>query len=353
MIALDSQFKTNNFDLLRIFAATQVLFGHTVLHLGIAHPVWWPIVEAFPGVPIFFVISGFLISASLERSRGLRSYARNRILRIYPGLWCCIFVTVLVATSFGFSFTSPSALIWLVSQLIGGIYTPHFLKDFGFGSYNGSLWTIPIELQFYIVLPILYWLIRDAMNQTGRCVVVWAVFVGIAFAASMFFSPLAELNQEPLLQKLFRYSFMPHIYLFLTGVLLQRLQVQHNRWIRGQGIYWMLGYLAFHFLVPYSAGSYVLQMMLLGVASVAVAYTAPTLSRRLLRGNDVSYGVYIYHGLLINVFIEVGLKGRPLYLIALACCTYAMAYLSWIVIEKPSLRSKKSPALAVDFRSAG
>jgi peptidoglycan/LPS O-acetylase OafA/YrhL len=152
----ESEFKTNNFDLLRILAATQVVLVHSAAHLGLGRPAGLSLVEAFPGVPIFFAISGFLISASFERSRDVRSYTRNRMLRIYPGLWCVVLATVLVATLFGFGFLHLRALFWLACQMGGLIYTPGFLRSFGMGSYNGALWSIPIELQFYFLLPFFY-----------------------------------------------------------------------------------------------------------------------------------------------------------------------------------------------------
>ena len=63
------EFNRNNFDLLRIFAATEVMLGHSFGHLQIAEPFGVSIFRNFSGVPIFFVISGYLISASYERSR--------------------------------------------------------------------------------------------------------------------------------------------------------------------------------------------------------------------------------------------------------------------------------------------
>lgn len=104
-------------------------------------------------MPIFFVISGYLISRSFEKGHDLKNYFRNRILRIYPGLWGCLIVTILTATIFGkINFINFSTIPWVLAQIAGIIYTPDILKNYGFGSYNGSLWTISIELQFYILL---------------------------------------------------------------------------------------------------------------------------------------------------------------------------------------------------------
>jgi peptidoglycan/LPS O-acetylase OafA/YrhL len=173
--------KVNNFGLLRILAATQVVLGHSLAHLELARPRWWSLVDAFPGVPIFFAISGFLISASFERSPKVRNYARNRLLRIYPGLWCCILVTTVVAVAFGYAMLTVPGLIWFGSQLVAIIYPPSFLKSFGFGSYNGSLWTIPIELQFYFLLPLLYWATRGTKHRTTMIAATWAVFTVVAW----------------------------------------------------------------------------------------------------------------------------------------------------------------------------
>jgi len=345
-----NEFKVNNFDLLRIFAASQVLVGHSVSHLDIATPPWLiKLIYAFPGVPIFFVISGFLISAAYERSPGLKNYSRNRVLRIYPGLWCCVLATILVAILCGFSFANSQAPLWIISQFAGAIYTPGFLKNFGFGSYNGSLWTIPVELQFYFLLPALYWLTRKGTkDQTSRIWLAWFAFVAMGFAASLMFPPLENPEGEATLQKLIRYSFFPHFFLFISGVLLQRLKAYESKWIAGKGTYWLAAYLAFYYVVPKAPVTYVPTTLLLGIVTVSMAYTMPSISQRILRGNDISYGVYIYHGLMINILVEMGLTGRTEYFVLLAGCTYLAGYVSWIAIERPFLRKKRqtiSPTL--------
>ena len=345
--------KLNNFDLLRIFSASQVMLIHTAWHLSVSMPPWWSLLNAFPGVHIFFVISGFLISASYERSPNLKFYARNRLLRIYPALWCCVFITIPVACLFGMNFINHQAPQWVISQLIGLIYTPHFLKEFGCGSYNGSLWTIPIELQFYFLLPVLYWLFRKANNQMLYLWLIWFFFLFIASILYHTFPPWSERETEPLLQKLIRYSFLPHFYLFLTGVLLQRLEVYKLKYVVEKGLYWLIGYLAFLYLLPSSVATQIIANLLLAVTVVSMAYTKPHLSHNVLKGNDISYGVYIYHGLLINIFIGIGLTNRVGYLLLLSCITYMIGYLSWIGIEKPFLRKKKktiNDLIALDIK---
>jgi peptidoglycan/LPS O-acetylase OafA/YrhL len=167
------------------------------------------------------------------------------------------------------------------------------------------------------------------------------LFTVIALASSLIIAPFAEVDSEPLPQKLYRYTFVPHIYLFLTGVMLQRLQVYRSRWIAGKALYWLVGYFAVVSLVPYSQLVAVFEMLLLALVAMSAAYTLPDLSRRLLRGHDISYGVYIYHGLLLNVLVEFGLIGRGIYILAVTCGAYVAGFVSWIGVERRFLHAKK------------
>lgn len=316
----------------------QVVAGHSAYLLKIETPGWWWLVDSFPGVPIFFAISGYLISASYERSKSLQSYVTNRVLRIFPGLWACVLVTVPVAMYFGFDFFHLAGLLWLVAQFAGLIYTPAFLDDFGFGSYNGSLWTIPIELQFYVLLPVVYLAFARLRRLTQVLIGLWLVFLVLAF---IFRPMLVGPDGEPLNLKLLRYSFIPHFYIFLSGVLLQRLKACEWSLIKGKALMWVPLYVGYMYLAPPSDFKTVVHPLLLALVVVSVAYSAVNLSHTLLRGNDLSYGVYIYHGLLLNIFVELGFMRLPVYgfLVALlACC---LAILSWKFVEKPFLRKKK------------
>ena len=89
--------KTNNFDLIRLAAALQVALTHALGDMGSGERLWLLrlFTELFPGVPIFFFISGFLISKSFEKNPVLREYALNRCLRIYPALVVCFALSVM------------------------------------------------------------------------------------------------------------------------------------------------------------------------------------------------------------------------------------------------------------------
>lgn len=346
-------FHLNNFDLLRILAATQVMVIHSMARLGIPVPGGLKWLEWFPGVPIFFVISGYLVSASFERQKNIARYFKNRFLRIYPGLWVCVGVTVIVTTALGYRPARLLDFIWLPAQLPGFIYTPEFLKHFGAGTYNGALWTIPIELQFYLVLPLVYFAMRRLRMDKQAVPVLLALFIAITLTIS-YTLPGFNTPQESRIDKLIRYTFVSSFYLFLLGIVLQRLQAFRSKLIVGKGLYWIAGYVLLRLALPeeLSPALTVVSYLALGICAVSVAYTVPKASERILHGQDISYGVYIYHGLVINLLIEFGMR-RGLYEIGvIAVTTLGLAALSWKLVEQPFLRKKKHRPEAIKAEAA-
>lgn len=335
-------FHINNFDLLRLVAALQVVLFHTASRFDLSLGSWDSIVNAFPGVPIFFAMSGFLISAAYERSSSIGQYAKNRLLRILPALWICIALTTVVALGFNYELLNLSGLTWFLAQMSGLIYTPRALAEFGFGSYNGALWTIPVELQFYAVLPILYWLLSSGKSTTARLIGITLVFVGIALTHQYYLASLDPALGEPTLVKLIRYSFVPHIYLFLLGVCLQRLKAEQFWLVKGKGIYWLGAYLAGYYLLPDTPATHVLKLMMLGSVVISLAFTQPTLSKKLLGSTDISYGLYIYHGLVHVIFFELLLNTSWNHGAMVLLVTLALAVLSWLTIERPIIKRKRS-----------
>lgn len=302
--AFDSQeqfsFSRNNLDLIRLLAAFQVLLIHAEKHMQL-HLSAMKWLSLFPGVPIFFFISGILIYRSYSKSGSLGDYVRNRVLRIYPALWICTLTSVVML--FGVGYLNGTSLddvhfwYWLIGQVsFVQFYNPNFLPDFGVGVLNGSLWTISIELQFYILTPVVFWLVSNSKTWS---IIVFGFFIGLnAFRDYMPF--------EGIIAKLYGVTFFPWLGMTILG--------------NGINIF-----------------SFVCLAMLI----VKLAYTKPELSRKLLSNNDISYGMYIYHMPVINLFIYWGLIKSIYYLLVVICIVVILAMLSWFIVEKPALAFKR------------
>src|SRR6476659_467052 len=93
--------RDNNFNLIRLVSALSVLIVHSfALATGKLEAI--PLYESLgvhPGdfaVDVFFVTSGFLVSASLDRRKSSAEFIAARLLRIYPGLLVMLGITVLI-----------------------------------------------------------------------------------------------------------------------------------------------------------------------------------------------------------------------------------------------------------------
>ncbi len=341
---LEKPFKVNNFDLLRIFAATQVLFDHSFLFLKLNPPLWFIPFESFTGGPMFFAISGFLISSSYERNDNLKEYARNRSLRIFPALWSSIILGIILMIVFGhINFFKTETISWIILEFTRFVYTPHFLSLYGLGSFNPSLWTIPVELQFYIVLPILYIIVNKFVKEKKtKNLAFLGIFIFFALVAFIIFTYFYSnnLKLETTVQKVLRYSFVPHIYMFLIGVLMQRYKSYQHWLIYGKGLIWIALYLLAYYLLPSAFIFKAIANILLAISTISLAYTKPGIANKILAGNDISYGIYIYHGIIISLFVQLHFSGTITYL-SVFVIAYLLAILSWRFIEKPSLNKKK------------
>jgi len=359
---LASDWRVNNFDLLRLLAALQVAIVHSI---GILKPTGYFArllgagLDRLPGVPIFFVISGVLISKSYEHSDSLRDYLRNRCLRIFPGLWVCLVVSVAVILVLGVGslgrITAPDWLLWWAGQMsIFQNFPAAFLEPLSTG-LNRSLWTIPIELEFYIVLPALYGILR-LRRRLGNMRL-------LAIALASLSVQLLIVNSHRSVGQARAYSLLevtlaPYLWMFLVGVSIQRNWSTVRGWLVGRAHWWGLGYLmlcaAARWLRVGTGGNNMSPVYLLPLAGliVSLAMSAPHLSDRILRHHDVSYGLYLYHMLVIDLLVGLAAPSGWASFAAAIIVSLGLAALSWTLIEKPYLRGKRGALRAVSDGSS-
>lgn len=308
--------------------------------------------DLLPGVPIFFFVSGFLISKSYEGNPRISEYTQNRVLRIYPALILCTILSLFSVyvtgyfTSHGVEFTQ--ALPWIISQLsFAQFYTPNYMREYGVGTLNGSLWTITVELQFYIVAPLVYYFLSLRKDRKDNIKIgVLIVFFIVCQRVSL---GLADTHPDNIAIKLLGVSFVPWVYMFLLGILFQRNFDDLHRLLSGKAaIVLPLYLLVAHFTTQYAGwelGGNITPALylLLAITVFSVAYTAPAFSKKAFKGNDLSYGIYIYHLPVINLMITYGLINHWGYVLAIIASTCALASMSWFLLEKPSLALKRHP----------
>ena len=350
--------RQNNFDLIRLFAALQVVIQHSRHHLKIQHPfldaVFNYFLSFFPGVPIFFFVSGFLVYASFERnSHSIKNFYRNRVLRIFPALWACLLITIILLfwdypARITNLLTTKEMLIWLVGQLsVFQFYTPEVLRFWGVGTPNGSLWTITVEIQFYLILPLLFFLFRSSKRG-------WLVILIVFVASVMANSFIGNLKiAGNTIGKLGAVTILPYLYYFLIGMIAYLLRSLIMKYLKDKfwlwtGIYLLLVYTV-EFGFNFNATSYwvsspfnLIADWLLAAAVLSFAFSFRGISHKLLVGNDISYGVYIYHMLVVNFLVHRGCFQNGIYFAIAVFGTIGLAWLSWNFVEKPALKLKRN-----------
>jgi peptidoglycan/LPS O-acetylase OafA/YrhL len=325
--------RENNLDLLRLFFAFQVVLWHVQSHFKVDIP---SVLQHFPGVPAFFFVSGFLIYASYLNAPG-RKYLVNRLLRLFPAL---AFVTlggvvvVVMAKGLDFVLDEPFlVLTWFFSQItLGQAWNPTAFKDIGIGVINGSLWTITVEILFYISVPMIVFLERRLKHAV---VYVSALsFFIYQFGPDLF---SASIYRDKTFFDVL--SLTPFVWgwMFGLGILAAKNFGVIQLYLK---YFYLFGFFMLLFALLDANGQFNTSGNRLGFAYFLcfaalilwAAFHLPALPLRV----DLSYGVYIWHAPLINLFLVIGIEDISVYLFSVVC----FALVSWFAIERPALRLK-------------
>ncbi|MEE3624778.1 acyltransferase [Nitrospirillum sp. BR 11752] len=156
----------NNLDVVRLFAALGVIFGHSYALFSNAAGYREPFAALTKfdnlgglSVTLFFFISGFLIPASFVNSKSPFRYALMRVARLWPAATACMAVAAFVI---GPWVSTLSRADYFASPMPWGYFrdgirlylTPIYLPGvFEHNQYprvvNGSIWSLPLELTCY------------------------------------------------------------------------------------------------------------------------------------------------------------------------------------------------------------
>jgi peptidoglycan/LPS O-acetylase OafA/YrhL len=345
--------RNNNFDLIRLIAAFQVLIWHGAEHLKVFDNVYYLLVVLFqfPGVPIFFTISGFLISYSLERNNfDLKKYFKNRSLRIFPALWLCTIITTILLLCFGQITIIKDFFTWFFAQIsFFQFYVSPSLKSWGVGHPNGSLWSIAVELQFYVILPAILYLINKVKHRFLANLIIGLFFI-LSIVLKYVITEGHWGGNNETFRKLLNTTVFVYLHFFLTGIAIYKNFDFLEKMLRGKVLLWLIIYAAYILIAKFWLNLYlnpydisiagIIANTILSLVTISFAFSYTDLSKKLLHENDISYGMYIYHMPIVNCMISFGYDGNIGFLAILIVLTTILSYLSWKFVEQRVLRLK-------------
>lgn len=361
--------RSNNFDMLRLIAATSVIFTHAFL-IAEGDQTRDPLVmlsqnqcaTGLVGVFVFFALSGFLVTQSWEQTSSLPRFLAKRALRIYPGFAVCILVLTVglgaVMTSLPLRdyLGNPGTREFLTANL-GMQLQPNALpgvlfSQFWFGNVmDGPLWSLPLEVALYLMV---------ALLGTARLIrpPVLAVLLALGVFAVGF---------DRWIDKVAPLGFLGGVLwmlpFFATGMLVYKLR---DRSIFNSRLALLAGaVLVFSVLLANALPEDALPWNLhrhtfIPTFSVCGCYLAlylalhprlPVISAA--HFGDLSYGLYIYGWPVEQTvsYLWPGASWWALFLLSMGI-TAAVAFLSWHLVEKRALslkprgapRAKPAPA---------
>jgi len=326
---------SNNFDFLRLLFAVIVAVVHaaTLSGSGVTSTIG-QYISSEVAVDSFFVISGFLIFMSYESSQSLTNYASKRIRRIFPGY---ILVIILCSIVF-YSISSKTLLeyfnIELLKYIAFNTFTLNFLhpnlpgvfESNAIPAVNGALWTIKIEVMFYIMVPFISIFITK--YKSYRLLILIAIYL-----LSIIYSYL-------MLWLNFNYDM--EIFIILE----RQIPGQLAFFISGAVIYYYYNYFfkKSFFLIITSCIIMVVHKNIIDLyalypisLAVIVLYFANIVKYigHWGRFGDLSFGVYIWHFPIIQLFVHFNLFSNQIIgNIMLFISIFIASYLSWHLIEK-------------------
>ncbi len=334
----------NNFDFLRLTFAVFVIITHSYIISGLKDCDFLCQVTpnninlSYLGVRGFFIISGYLIFQSLIRSRSLINFYWKRFLRLIPGLFVVLLLTVLLG-QFIYQGLIP---YWLNRHVI--MYLPNnlilFKSQISFeGMFehnphpniiNGSLWTLVYEFSFYITLSLMFFLKNSTLKISVVLLLVYLVFNII----NLFFTKeLAGYG----VHAMDIVSFAQLGSFFIGGSILASLNIgKYKR--RNTALFISLFLLILAVVIDQF---YNFQFLLLPLVIILFGLK----STKWVAGinkftGDLSYGLYIYSFVVQQTLMYFFKLNQASLLVYSLMLSIIFSYLSWYLIEVRALKLK-------------
>jgi peptidoglycan/LPS O-acetylase OafA/YrhL len=356
-------------DGLRGIAALSVITGHYlgtfwkltdavagltgIVRSPVVPPVFVELVVSSPvnlgafGVALFFLISGFVIPLSFQ-SYGRLDFLVARFFRIYPTYWVGLSVSLVVLVIGGSLLGTPfphSAVEVLYGYLIG-------TRDIAFvKSVDGVVWTIEIELKFYLICALIAPWLRE-----GSLKVFWIPCVLLVIACTLGVVLIPSATATTLYFALLSAPYLLFMFIGVAFNFLYRGKLQAPAaGLAVLGMMLMFG-VAQHF--NFLAYDSFLLSFVAAVAAFAAAMRFPNIVGSIpLIGfwADISYPLYVVHGLTGYVLMEVllarGFSSWFAILIAFAAVT-TLAVALHVTVETSSREMGRRMAMAIRGRYA-
>lgn len=324
----------NRFDFIRLFLAVCVFLFHGISVTGVTEG---SAIEIGLGrlaelsIQGFFIVSGLLVSGSLERASGLSDYVGKRFRRLYPAYIAVILVPALLSLLLTQDWRGVASYLGANLVFLNFLSPdlPGLFHNNRFTEVNASLWTLKIEVMFYVALPLILFVLNRMKS-------FWWAGVILLYLGGQAWAMLVPLYLEGNAGEQLARQLPGQMPFFAMGIALWKASPGiRRRWASMALCGTVL--LGATFLHPPLES---LRALALAGVIGAVAW-APGPQINAARFGDVSYGLYITHFPILQALAAAGLvsvAGLPGFLMLGAALTLTASLALWHFVEKPALR---------------
>lgn len=340
----DRRFYAPELDGLRFVAALLVFVHHLppIPYLEIVKNYGWAGVDLFLTLSAFLITRLIIIEYEANGSFDIQSFFIRRALRIWPLLFCYVTLLSLYAVLAG-AVGGQVGLAWWLGHVSFTNNVMTAIHGFSPVPYTAHLWTISLEEQAYVVMPLL--ILAFLVTGANRTKAIWLSVAAIAVmmvartALVLLDTPHPVISVLPIRGDAFIAGALGAIIfrkpvqsaisaLAIGGLSLIAILVFRNIDVAGPGQ-----------IVGYSLIAFGCISIVLGVQAYPPAKSL--LSNRVIGYlGKISYGIYVYHLIAIDVADRLGLGAYATAVIGLALAV-AIAALSYSVLERPFLVLKE------------
>ena len=322
----DNYIKKNCIAFIKLIASFQVMLVHIINHFDLPiNQTVYNVIYYFRGVPIFFCLSGFLIFFSIKRTQSFCLYSKKRFLRIYPELWFAVIIEILsILILFKNKISYIKLFLFALAQgTIFQFWTPSFLRNFGVGVPNGSLWTICVIIQFYFVAWFLYRLMNNKKLKT------WIILFCLLVVLNLLLNYC--IKNYIFIQKLYNQSIFNYLWIFYIGMFCANyFDIIIDFLKRYFVVFLIISFIIYFTKFDVLIGNYYLIWSLfLVIGLIGFSYKYFFINIKV----DISYGIFLYHMIIVNIFYILNLKSW-IYVPLIFIITIALSYLSLLIAQK-------------------
>ncbi len=328
--------------ILRGLAAFWVMYWHFEAAY-ISNFLKYILIPGRTAVWIFFGLSGYVIFYGFQSGKYNQSFAdlkqfyRNRFLRIYPLFLLCSIVVLLIKL-----FKSQAIPTLDLNFLFEQILAIQYIHVY---ELNGVFWTLGIEMWFYLLAPLFYWLLRHVHSLKLAVGIYIFLFSILVMEAKYFQTPDVR-------------SLTSNLCHFFTGFMAVRFGPALSTRLKfSNALVLSLAFLAFSSsavcmgIGPRFYGVHLfftLGVVLVDIGIFLVLLLQPKLestSRVLVKGLPalglISYGVYVWHPVVLLAFDIDPTKASQHVIYAAMAASLALAWVVYKLYEQPFLSYKK------------